>query len=264
MTKVVGLCKTFSCAEFMPAVMDVLYKRLDKIVFVHSDVDWLGRTGTNEVREWFSVHPEYAEKTFHVMGNFTDQNKQYDAGWEYIVNNTDADWVVLFDTDEVWGEDNLSLLLHDIEQCADENAVTCRMFTYIKSPLYRIDPPEPLQPVAAVRALPGILRGVRGNRVGPVKHSAALMHHFSYVRDVEDKVFDKIRTSTKGDHAQHVDLQIWKNEKWDHLPAVKNFHTTRGFERNWQGVRVITPEELPAAVLALDWVQAYLQKEGLK
>lgn len=264
--KVVGLCKTFSCSEFMPAVMAPLYHMLDGIVFVHSNVDWTGKRGFNEVEPFTNAYPDPLEKVHQVYTSTSSQDEQYEQGIDYILKNfPDADWIFLFDTDEVWHTQDLLELFAHADACTYENALFCRMYTYIKSPFYRIDPPEPLTPCVMFRALPGLFRGTRGNAVGPIRLVDVYFHHFSYVRACEQDVFRKIVTSHAGDKLQPINIEKWREEKWNRLPYAKDFHTTCGYEKNWHSVKVIKSEELPEAVLGLPFIQNSLkQDEGLE
>lgn len=260
--KVIGLCKTFSCAEFMPAVMAGIYDELDAIVFVHSDRDWLGNFGQNHVKYFTDSYPDPFGKIESLSVSSSNQDEQYDIGINHILKtHPDADWIFLFDTDEVWGSDELRHLKGIAAGLVVENAVSCSMHTYIKSPFYRIAPPEPLKPCVMVRALPHLLRGVRGNRVRPVRVAGDVyFHHFSYVRERESDVFAKIKTSHAGDGVDYVDLDCWKSEKWDALPHATDFHTTCGCENYWKRVEVITEDDLPGAVLDLPVVRQFKER----
>ena len=73
-------------------------------------------------------------------------------------------------------------------------------------------------------------------------------------------------TSTKGDteitlDLQTVDLDKWRSEKWNKLPNAKNFHTSLGFEKCWEGIKVISDNDLPPSVLKLDIMKQFINKK---
>lgn len=250
--KVVGLCKALTCGDFIPAVLSGIYDALDGIVFIYSQRDWSGHLINNEVcgpvNNWKQMN-DYALKIGHIYTTEIEQNAQYKHGINYIINTYHPDWIFLFDTDEVWEPYVMSLLMEHTENLINENAVFCGMHTYIKSPLYRISPPEPCCPCIMVRALPHVFRGIRGNAVRPSSVIRDIkLHHYSYVRKTIEDVIDKAMLSTKADGRETVNMSQWVEEKWNALPNITNFHTSRGSEGCWQSVNVIDEDEVPRAV----------------
>jgi len=253
--KIVGLCKALTCADFLPAVLDGIYDQLDQIVFLYPQKAWDGAEVVNEVkpfvRQWRRIN-DYAFKIVEMETDHIKQSLQYTYTINQIINTMHPDWILLFDTDEVWDSKQLKKLIEIALENDIVNAIHTGMRTYIKSPLYRIDPAEPCRPCVLVRAIPGICQGVRGNQTFPRYVAEDIyFHHFSYVRTTEEEVFRKARLSTLSDGLQLVDMDQWKKEKWDMLPSVHNFHTTLGAEKCWQNVKVIDEKILPAAVREL-------------
>lgn len=250
--KVAALYKTFSGDEFVKASLESIYDRVDKIVMVNSDISWSGRKGNTVVpvvEQWGNEHDQ-SKKIHHLQVDTQSQTEQYDEGFSWIKRHTDCDWVLLIDTDEVWDDAELSTLWSYLEM--DEgmfDALCVRLFTYIKTPTMQINPPEPLMPVVLVRASRERIDGVRGNGIRPKgTFSNVWMHHFSMVRKSREEIKCKVVESITADGMQHVDIDKWMSEKWDQLPNVTDFHTTRNCEGNWKGVIEVTNDMLPSSV----------------
>ena len=253
------MCKALTCGEFIPAVLDGIYDLLDGIVFLYPERDWNGDVKQNEVsqpvRKWKQEN-DYALKIDCIHTEEINQEKQYAFAIDYICKTMKPDWIFIFDTDEVWEKVELKKLFNHAESCVKQNALYCNMYTYVKSPLYRVEPIEPCKPCVMVRAIPGLFKGIRGNRTRPGFFAKDVyFHHFSYVRNNVDKVLEKIRLSTLADGFGCVDLKKWIVEKWNLLPSAKNLHTTQTAECFWDHVRVVNEKEIPEAVRKLEIFQ---------
>lgn len=253
---IIGLCKTFSGHEFVSASVASVYPFLDKIVFVHSDLSWNGDIG-NSVKGAIMLLDDPDNKFVHVSGEYKTQSEQYTAGMQ-IAQSFDPDWVMFFDTDEVWDNEQLGCLIEKLNSVHIENAVCCSMKTYVKTPFYRVEPPEVCRPVVFIRGCIPYDVGCRGSEVMPkVIFHDIYFHHFTYVRGTWEDVRKKILTSEKGDEesgklaSKIHDINEWKKQVWDKLPNVTDFHIIKGFERSWHSVQNITINDLPEAVKEL-------------
>jgi hypothetical protein len=158
-----------------------------------------------------------------------------------VQGDNEYEWLMLIDTDEVWDAPVLDKLIKGLDRIPENaNAVCCKMETYIKDEKYRIYPPEPLMPTVMVRSrVPG-LSGTRGNMITPRGYvKGTYFHHYTYVRENEREVFNKIVRSHLGDRLRPVDLDKWRVEKWDKIPNCTDLHPTEGYEHCWKGVRVV-------------------------
>lgn len=252
---IISLYKTFSGNEYVIPSIKSIYDYTDKIIMVHSDISWSGEKGNDVfpvVYEWAKDNDKEG-KIVHIHGSWKTQEEQYNVGVNHIANNYDPTWVQIIDTDEVWDEDSVQRLMFNLRHRYDlleYSVLKCHMFTYIKEPTYRIDPPEPCKPVVAINW------GKRYNLSGPrfnASTPAALLgdivfHHYSFVRRTWEDVEKKIITSHIGDSecdfkVTHVDIPTWKKEKWDKLPNCTSFHPTRGAEHFWVGVKSVSRQE---------------------
>ncbi len=165
---------------------------------------------------------------------------------------------MLVDSDEVWDAVDLRRAIAAIEGNPGVNVFRCQMHTYLRSPFFRVEPPEPHKPVVFVRRAAS-LAGVRGNRTRgrSLLMSNVFFHHFTAVRADELEIKCKILRSVTGDGDTNVAVEQWFAEKFLKLPSACNLHYTAGFEHCWERCRVVGLEELPPAVRELPIVQRY-------
>lgn len=251
---IVALCKTHMCNEFIEAAIESIYDHVDKIVFVNSDVDWLGVKSKNEVvgvvNNWKSSN-DTMDKIFNFEANVDNQYLQYNIGYHFIKDVYNPQWILCFDTDEIWDKSNILRLVKYSREFIEYNAIHSYMHTYIKSPFYRVTPPEMCKPCVLFRPIHKDIFGIRGNQTGnSIIPSDLFFHHFTYVRRNESDVFKKIQTSLVGDrddvpNCDLVDIGDWIINKWNKLPNAVDFHTTKHFERSWHKIVKIKLNDLP-------------------
>ena len=267
--KIVALCKTFRGEEFVEAMIESIYNEVEAIVFVNSNISWVGERGNTvkQVVESWCLKNDVAGKIFQIDFDSINQIDQYEFGFNCIKRDFKSDYVLLVDTDEIWDEGDINKCKIFIEK-SEVEAYTINMRTYIKSPFYRLKNIEPCQPTVFVKSTCPQIIGVRGNGVHPrVNIPNIFMHHFSYVRKSEEEIIHKIKATTKSDGLQTIDIDKWKKEKWDLLPnpTVKNLHTSKGFEHYWESVEEITREELPKVFIKRNFPDLNIvQKEEIK
>lgn len=248
--KIVALYKTFSGPEFVGASLASIYHFVDGVVMVHSEMGW-DRTTGNTVRpaaeEWTKRH-DHAGKVRHLTAPVSAQSEQYDYGLKAVREQfPDVDFVMVIDTDEVWDAADLAEAKKRLATDTSSVRFSCRMRTYVKSCFYRVVPPEFCHPTVFVRNIPALkFIGPRGSSIAPSVHWPDVhFHHFTYVRQRDEDVFAKVRTSTIGDGCRTVDLVAWKREKWDRIPHAMDLHTTVGAARSWSRVIEVGSNDLP-------------------
>ena len=108
--RIIALYKTFSGEEFVEASIESIYNSVSEIVMVHSNVSWSGEKGNTVlpvVQRW-AEEKDKKNKIINLVGDFRDQNAQYNHGLSFIRRKLGFyDFVLLIDTDEVWDRDNL-------------------------------------------------------------------------------------------------------------------------------------------------------------
>lgn len=263
--KIISLTKTFSGNEFIIPAIKSLYNFVDKFVFVNSDTSWTGKIGNTvkPIIETWQKDNDTENKIVHFDCNLKTQRDQYTVGYRYIRENFDADWIMIFDTDEVWDFMNIERAKKLLSNSFNYNAIAANMHTYIKSPLYRVVPPEFCKPTVFIRPIFHDLIGIRGNGVTPKFFDEGLFfHHFTYVRYNEEDVFEKIKTSLLGDQedvpaTKLVNMKKWVIDKWNKMPRAYNFHTTKHFEKSWHRLKTIGIQDLPESVRETEIVKRW-------
>jgi hypothetical protein len=249
--KIVALIKTFSGHEFATSSLDSIYDFCEKIIYVHSNKSWSGKEGNTVysiVENWKKEYDK-KDKIINLYGDWTNQDSQYDYGFQFIKKNLESDFIMLVDTDEIWDKQNLDLSRMYLTNHKNINAFSCNMHTYIKNPLWKVQPCEPCKPIIFIRNSVNNMLGVRGNGINPKLYmNNVYMHHFCYVRETENEIKDKFINSEIGDKNVSNDYNDWKINKWDKLPNVFDFHPTKGAETCWHSIKIINKNELPITV----------------
>lgn len=252
--KITCLVKTFSGKEFCTSSLESIYNFCDNIVFVHSEVSWSGKKGNDVypiIYEWTEKNDTKGKIT-NIRGNWYDQDSQYDFGLKYIQQNFEQDYIMLIDTDEIWDFENLNKSKNILENNKDYNSFTCNMFTYVKSPYYRVEKIEPCKPVVFLRSNIKEMLGIRGNGIQPKYYMKdVIMHHFCYVRENENIIKDKFITSKIGD--KNESNSDWFENKWNkinfkNLNNIENLHPTVGAEYCWNKLIKVGKNDLPMTV----------------
>ncbi|MDD4980671.1 MAG: hypothetical protein PHC54_05335 [Candidatus Omnitrophica bacterium] len=244
----IALYKTLRGGEWLKASLDSIYKHVDAIIFIHSQVVWGGGAyGNNCLQPIMEWNKEHSIPVIQYTGLFLTQDQQYETGFTIIKRLYGNVKLLLIDTDEIWEEPDIVKLKAALES-KEAAAYCCRMHTYIKSPFYRIDPPETCRPVVGIDM--SRAHGIFGPRGLSIQDKAYLddiyMHHFTYVRESETDIRLKFYTSSIGDNVpSHPD---WFKRIWSAIPNVENFHPSIGYEKSWQKIKEITINELPEAI----------------
>ncbi len=256
--KIIALYKTFSGEEFVEASIESIYKFVDKIIFLHSNINWLGEKKRNIVRsvvENWRKKNDNENKIVNANEDYADQEEQYNYGINLIKRNYNYDYIMLIDTDEIWDEENFNRAIEYLKNNKDEyNAFTCYMHTFIKTIFYQIDPPEWCHPTVFISNKIEEIKGPRGMDILPKRFMEDIyFYHFSYVRDNLEKVLAKIKLSTHADKSvKCTDLDIWIKEKWNKLPFAKDFHTSVGYEKSWHSIKQVYVADLPGVLFDKD------------
>lgn len=256
--KIVALCKTFGGEEWIEAMTRSIAPFVEKIVFVNSDVSWTGRRGNSckrEIQRMLSI-TDIRSKIISLNHNTIDQHDQVMFGYKFIRQNfPKTKYVMLIDTDEVWNNYDLSQAIRFLEKNPGKEAYRCNIYTYIKSPLWRVEPIEPLKPVVFVRSdleclgisaracsLPYVI--MQNENREPIFY-----HHYVYVRKDFNTILEKIISSHVSEQTQYTDMSVWIPEVWNNLPRkpshLEGIHPAIGFQKNWNNLTEIAESEMP-------------------
>lgn len=257
--EIVSLIKTFSGEEWVYPSLNSIYPFVSKIVMVHSNISWTGKTGNRVVPvvKKYIEEKDTEKKIIELQFDTSDQRKQCDHGYQWIKSNLKPDFVMLNDLDEIWDEDNLFKLREWLRNPGKKGKIcsyTCRMLTYIKHPRFRIIPPEKSDPVTIVHPkLENLGNNFRGRGLNPKIHNNNIFfHHFNFVRFKLEDIKSKFIESHSSEDQIHIPWEEWKEGKWDKLPHCHNFQPAIGYERNWYAVEIIKASDLPKTVQELD------------
>jgi len=253
--RIVALMKTWDGEEFVEASLDSIYEHVDAIVMVHSAKSWEGVPGNRvfPVVEGWAERYDYAGKLHHVHIDSGTQKDQYRAGLEYIEREgIDFDVVMAIDVDEVWDDEMFTKAVDLMEAEPDKKCYRPRMQTYLKTIFYRVAPIWG-QPTVFLRRPEFLLESPRAWNA-PDSCSCVLdtvfFHHFCYVRRSTNDILRKIRTSATADEGEvPVDLDEWRDTKWNKFPAATHFHPFAGRERLWNRIETVWLDDLPRSVV---------------
>lgn len=256
--KICALYKCFSGEEWLkPSVLSIL-RHVDKIVLLTSDVSWIGGNGNpslEAIDEIIKLHGGNG-KIIHINHDEPNQLKHCMYGYNYIKQHfPDHEWVQLIDSDELWDDENYIKAKDFLRKNPDFPAYRTQMYTYIKSPLFRIDPPEPLKPVCFIKnGLHDMGNEPRGCTIKPfTTMTDVYYHHMVFVRMHFNKVLEKLIQSHVSEKQPYESMDKWIVEVWNKLPHVPpswtnqrgGFHPAIGFGRNWKNIKIINKSELP-------------------
>lgn len=249
--KFVALYKTLTGGEWVQASLESIYPYVNSIVFVHSDLAWGGLKANNDciepVKEWKEKY-DAQNKIHEICSGFKTQEEQYEEGIHYIRKHFGNVYILIIDVDEIWDYINLQKLFGKVICNPDYHAYSCSMYTYVKSPFYRVDPSEICRPVVVVNSK--LMTETYGPRWSGCSNRLIcpdiFMHHFTYVREKEESVKNKLICVETGDKMEYN--KDWFEKVWPLIPNVKNFHATLGWEHSWKGIKTVKIEDLPLSV----------------
>ena len=84
--KIVALCKTFRGEEFVEAMIESIYNEVEAIVFVNSNISWVGERGNTvkQAVESWRLKNDVAGKIFQIDFDSINQIDQYEFGFNCI------------------------------------------------------------------------------------------------------------------------------------------------------------------------------------
>jgi len=247
--KYIAIYKTFKGDEFVIPSLESIYEYMDKIIFIHCDKSWTGKTG-NTVKDKVLAWTKENDKAGKIVNKSfvdCDQTTSYNNAWK-IAEKIPHDWKLLIDTDEVWDEENLKKLFAASEKVdTDIDAIRVRMHEYIKSPLFRIEPTPPLMPVVLVRNKVKYT-AVRCSEAESKGETEIFFHHFTLVRRTLKEIIEKQQACCDIENEPAVDWELWTKHKWNKLPGAFHIKPLANHQQAWAKVKVINIKDLPEPV----------------
>lgn len=254
MDRLVALYKTWDGHEFIEASLSSIYESVESIVLVHSDVSWLGERG-NTVRamakQW-SLEHDRDGKVHHIDTDVAAQESQYAMGVEYIARHDLGNVAMVVDADEVWEPKHIERARRWMRE-HQSPAYRSRMHTYLKTPFYRVHPPQGW-PTVFVRDLSLLTTSPRACRAKAIRMTDVWMHHYTYVRETRESVERKVRQSALADGGESV-IDGWMESVYDRLPEGENLHAFSKWREMWKCVEKVWTPEVPEP-LRNSWLMA--------
>lgn len=196
--------------RFVPAVTGQLLKVVDRCVILRPSGSQSGAPVE------LTPIPDLDPRIDVLEGNWRTEAETRNAGMDYL---NDCDYVFMVDSDEIVLDDDLEIL-RDLCLSGKHRVIASRLFTYWKTPEYRIDPPEQ-GTIKIVLRREVRLHGVR-EVAGDVHMADIWLRHLSYVR-TDDEVREKVRVSG---HAREIlpgwYERVWK--AWDQNHDLEDLH----------------------------------------
>jgi len=258
--RVISITKTHKGEEFAIASLESIYNYMYKIVYVHSNINWLGEKSANTVAPLIEAWKKEHDRDNKIINLYLDtksQEEQYGHGLQYIHMNFHYDFKMFIDTDEVWENSMLIRALATLDPQGTANAYRCNMYSYIKSPFFRTQEFDTLCPVVFVKTGSGY-QGVRGCKTQPETMLPSVhFHHFCAVRKSLRDVLQKHKTSCGTESVAMVDSAEWVREKWNKLPTAMDLLPIKNHEHQWHAIKVVQLTELPETCRDLPIVQAF-------
>lgn len=152
-----------------------------------------------------------------VVGEWENEASQRNLGVQLL---SDCDWILVVDADEYYEKDALAGLLTFLETAPEDAYGIGKLYTYWKTPEYRIDPPESGGLIVAIRPWVEFTDKRCIDAPWAFLPDSIVMHHHSYVR-TDEEMKKKITTF---EH-QHEIMPSWYENVWlGWIPEMENIH----------------------------------------
>ena len=245
---IVAMYKLFFGEEWLEASVESIIDQVDWVVLAVSDRAWSDAPieGDDLTQVIERLKSRFGSKILPFTGSWASQLQHVSDALDWIRRNLPKTTHVLYiDSDEVYTSEQAARLVgyaHDVRYTTRALAVS--LHTYFRTIYYRIDPPEPITPLALFPVFPGT-RFTTFRRVNIRQmHVPVWMHHFSYVRRSDERIRAKLE-AFKDDEAL---IPGWYENVWlKWTPETKDFHPTR--PEAYHSVVPVLPEELPPSVV---------------
>lgn len=226
MGKWAAMLVVYNEEEYIEYAISSVIDRMDHVLVLRGLKPWHGSELELD-RTSDRVRALDASKVTLVEGVWRSEADQRNQALS-LAEELGCEFGLVIDADEVYGPQDLDSMIEVVEANPHVDGWCTSWWTYWKSPLWRIVPPEPFRPIVVLRLDPSIRfdtqRQPTVRVVGDLSSPQPFLHHFSYAKPAH-RITDKIRTF---EHADEI-LEGWWEDKWlawdtDH--ALVNLHPT--------------------------------------
>ena len=262
MSKLVACYKVHRGGEWFEASLESVRQHTDGAVVVSSEGSWVSSDFSNNCHEplarFYKKHPDYP--VIEMSGDFRRGEPQYDIALAAIREDFGEDASALIvDSDEVWESEDVAKVRCEIEAHPECHYFRAGLYTYLRSPLYQVWPPEPPNCCVAIRHCSPQEVNIRfatqqqgTSRVIP----DVRFHHFTYVRENLEDIALKFRCTSAQELRPSKDG--WLDTVWSKLPQGRNLHMTPGFGSVWKEIKVLPKPP----ILLPDFCATIVRDEG--
>jgi len=226
-TTLAALCCLYDDCRWLEASIASVYPECDRIYFLVSDRPWSGPP--RDISATFAAIGNLADpdgKFTIIRGSWQTEAEQRNAGLEAMAASG-IGYCFVLDGDEIYDSAELHEMKLAVFRAPEIECWHVTWFTYWKSERFRIEPPEPFQPLVFVRvgsARFDLMRNVNSSSRAMIDPRVGVCHHMSYAHSNEEL---KKKLSSFS-HAHEV-LEGWYENtwlKWDENKEMTNLHPT--------------------------------------
>lgn len=178
-----------------------------------------------------------------IEGEWLSEIKHRSAALD-VIREKGCDFSLIVDGDEVYETARLARAMRAVEADESHDMWRTPLWTYWKSPLWRIDPPEPSEPIFAIRVRESARFTRSRNPEGPsalMRERTPFLHHFSYAKPSEE-IREKVGA---WGHSHELRPRWWEDVwlAWDSNHKLKDLNPV--FRRHYNRAIYSGVEHLP-------------------
>lgn len=226
--RLAALYAVYNEEDYLYQSLASIYDSVERIIICHTTGrPWHGPKqkpdGTRRIIKGF---PDPKAKLKYVPGAWPSEAAQRNQALAAV--RGDCDWGLVIDGDEVYRSEHLAAIRRLAETNPQFGQWRVGMNTYWKSPLWRIDPPEPYCPVILTRISAATtfvsLRETNEQPMGLIPREVGILYHFSYAKP-SAKIKAKLANFS---HADEILPGWWENvwQAWDENHEMEKLHPT--------------------------------------
>jgi len=246
--KIVAVSRAFNCEEWLELSIRSVIDHVDKVLVVRSSKPYLDADIEIEDIDPIieTLMREYGNKIEVLRKDWNSEDEQFPDLISYVKNEMNATHFLFIDSDEIYTQEDARALVALTRKPSTFNkALYVDMYTYIKSPFYRVAPMEPYKPLS-IFPLVDYLKITKFRHLDgvPRYNTGIAMHHFSLVRKNENRIKAKFETRNT-----YTRVENWFETFYVNFSeSMQNFHPIVGQEEQWKYLEKVQGTDLPNGV----------------